>query len=198
MAGIKVSWGEKFMEKNKLITNAQLKKRISELERDEYIYIITEIAQACPKAREFLTVKFSDGENINEILEKYKQRVAHEFFPKRGFGRLNLREAKNAISDFKKICSDKAMAIDLMLYYVENCVKFTDEYGDINESFYNSALSVYSQVIKEINSGDIELYNVFADRLKSAAKDAYHGWGFYDEMTALYDEIIWLDKKQKK
>ena len=182
------------MAKEKLITNAQIKKLLNDLERDEYIYLITEIAQACPQAREFLTVKFADNENINEILEKYKEKIEYEFFPKRGYGRLNLREAKKAISDFKKICSDKAMAIDLMLFYVENCVKFTDSYGDINENFYNSAISVYSQVIKEINSGDTELYEIFADRLRLAAEHACHGWGFYDDMIALYYEIVWLDE----
>jgi len=182
------------MAKEKLITNAQLKKLLKDLERDEYIYLITEMAQACPQAREFLTVKFADNENINEILEKYKEKVEHEFFPKRGYGRLNLREAKKAISDFKKICSDKSMAIDIMLFYVENCVKFTDSYGDINENFYNSAISVYSQVIKEINSGDIELYEIFADRLRLAAEHACHGWGFYDDMISLYYEIVWLEE----
>jgi len=182
------------MPKEKLITNAQLKKLLNDLEKDEYIYLIIEIAQACPQAREFLTVKFADNDNINEILEKYKQKVAYEFFPQRGYGRLNLREAKKAISDFKKICSDRAMIIDLMLFYVENCVEFTDKYGDINAPFYNSAVSVYNQVIREINSGDIELYNIFANRLKSTAKNALKGWGFYDDMIALYYEIIWLNE----
>ena len=179
------------MAKGKLITNGQLKKVLGDLERDEYIYLITEMAQACPQAREFLTIKFAGNENISEILEKYKQKVADEFFPKRGYGRLNLREAKKAITDFKKICSNKSMIIELMLFYVENCVAFTDTYGDINESFYNSAVSVYSQVIKEINSSGRELYDVFADRLSAAAENACHGWGFYDAMSELYDEIIW-------
>ena len=182
------------MAKEKLITNAQLKKFLQDLDRDEYIYLITEIAQACPQAREFLTMKFADNENINEVLEKYKQKIADEFFPTRGYGRLNLREAKKAISDFKKICSEKSMIIDIMLFYVENCVKFTDSYGDIDAPFYNSAYSVYNQVIKEINSNDRELYDIFANRLKLAAENACHGWGFYDDMTALYYEIVWLDE----
>ena len=186
------------MAKEKLITNAQLKKSIKDLEKDDYIYLITEISQTCPQAREFLTVKFADNENVGEVLEKYKEKVAYEFFPKRGYGRLNLREAKKAISDFKKICSDKSMAIELMLFYVENCVAFTDKYGDINAPFYNSAVSVYSQVIKEINSGDVEIYNIFADRLKSVAENALKGWGFYDDMISLYNEIIWLNKNHKK
>jgi hypothetical protein len=40
------------------------------------------------------------------------------------------------------------------------------------------------------------LYDIFADRLKSAAEKACHGYGFYDDMTALYYEIIWLDEDE--
>jgi len=180
------------MPKGKLITLAQVKRKIKDLKQDEYIDLITEIVQACPQAREFLTVKYSDAESTNEILEKYKQMIVFEFFPKTGIGRLDLRQAKKTISDFKRICSDKIMVIDLMLFYVENCVEFTDTYGDMDEFFYNSAASVYSQVIKEINAFDKEMYNIFAIRLKSAAENACKGWGFYDEMIDLYDEIVWL------
>ena len=180
------------MAKEKLITNAQIKKAINDYGRDKCTELILEIAEACPQARDFLTLKFT--ENQNEIFEKYKQKIRHEFFPSRGHGRLNLREAKKAITDFKKLCPDKIKVIDLMLFYVENCVEFTDKYGDINAPFYNSAVSVYNQVIREINSGDIELYNIFANRLKSTAKNALKGWGFYDDMIALYYEIIWLNE----
>ena len=180
------------MPKEKLITIAQVKKEIKNLEQNEYIELITEIVQACPQAREFLTVKYSDAENINEILEKYKQKIVFEFFPKNDIGRLDLRQAKKAISDFKRICSDKTMEIDLMLLYVENCVEFTATYGDMTESFYNSAASVYSQIVKKINASDRATYNIFAQRLKSAAENACHGWGFYDEMIDLHEEIVWL------
>ena len=112
------------MAKAKLITDAQIKKAIKDCERDECVEIILEVVQSCPQARELLTLKFT--ENQNDILEKYKQKVKYEFYPPRGFGRLNLREAKKAISDFKKLCPDKNMVIDLMLFYVENCVEFTN------------------------------------------------------------------------
>jgi len=182
------------MAKNKLVTITQIKKSLQEYTRDEFIELITDMAQACPQARDFLTVKFSSCENVNEMLERYKQKVEHEFFPKRGFGRLNLREAKKAISDFRKICTDKAMGIDIMLFYVENCIDFTSQFGDINESFYDSAINMYGTVIKEINYGDIELYRLFADRLKLAAENACEGWGFQYEMMDLHSQIDWLEE----
>ena len=171
----------------KLMTNAQIKKAIQGCEQDELIELILKIAQSCQQAREYLALNFT--ENQEEILGKYKQKVKDEFFPKRGFGRLNLREAKKAIADYKKICPDRMMVIDIMLFYVENCVAFTNEYGDINETFYNSAINVYSDVVKEINTIGAIAYERFAARLDAAAHHACHGWGFYDAMIDLYHEI---------
>lgn len=182
------------MAQEKLITNTQLKKGIQGFGHDELVVLIMDIAQASLQAREFLTVKFSCIENANEVLEKYKQKIKNEFFPKRGLGRLNLREAKKAISDYRKICPDKAMEIDIMLFYVENCIEFTDQFGDINEAFYNSAVSVYGQVIKKINSSDIVLFGMFANRIKLAAINACKGWGFQDDMLELYCQIVWLEE----
>ena len=179
------------MAKENLITITQLKKSLRDFSHNDFIELITDISQTCPQAREFLTVKFSSRENAEKLLEKYKQQIENEFFPKRGFGRLNLREAKKAISDFKKISKDKIMRIDIMLFYVENCIEFTDQFGDINETFYNSAISVYGEVIKEINYSDVETYNIFSDRLKSAAENACEGWGFQDCMMDLYSQIDW-------
>ena len=181
------------MAKENLITSTQIKKSLKDLPADDLIRLITDIAQACPQAKEMLTVKFADKKGTNEILENYKKKVEYEFFPPNGFGRLNLREAKKAISDFKKICPDKAMGLDLMLFYVENCVEFTDTYGDINESFYNSAAGMYNNVVKEINAADMATYKKFADRLKAAAENACAGWGFQDEMMDIYYTITWLE-----
>ena len=176
------------MAKEKLITNAQTKKVIKDLNRDECIELILEIVQACPQVREFLTIKFTD--NQSDILEKYKQKVRYEFYPPRGFGRLNLREAKKAISDFKKMSTDKDMLIDLMLYYVECCVEFTNEYGDINETFYNSAESVYYQIVKDVNKLGAFVYDRFAERLIAVVNDTSGiGWGFHDNLSDIYNEL---------
>ena len=180
-----------------LITNAQIKKAIKDCERDECVEIILEMAQACPQAREYLTIRFT--ENHGEVLEKYKKKVRHEFYPANGgFGRLRLKDAKKAISDFKKLCPDKVMAIEIMLFYVENSIEFTNDYGDINEAFYNSALSVYRQVVTEVNIIGLAVYEKFAKRLRACVDDTRGiGWGFHDELNELYHELEWLDGERE-
>ena len=116
--------------------------------------------------------------------------MIYEFYPPRGFGRLNLREAKKAISDFKKLCPDKMMVIDLLLFYVENCVAFTNDYGDIDERFYNSAESVYEQAVNEVNNAGIRAYEKFAARLEAVVNNTSGiGWGFHDCLREIYNEL---------
>ena len=181
----------------KLITNPQIKKVLKDCEREECVEIILEMVEACPQAREFLTLKFT--ENHSEILEKYKKRVRHEFYPTNGgFGNLRLKDAKKAIADFKKICPNKIMGIEIMLFYVENCIEFTNDYGDINESFYNSAASVYSQVVSEVNAAGLAVHEKFADRLRACVDDTSGiGWGFHDELYDLYLGLDWIDHENE-
>jgi len=181
------------MAKIKLITLRELKTELKNLTNEELISLVTDITKACPQAKQFLTIKFAAKDNIESILEHYKEKVEHEFYPKRGHGRLNLRTAKNAISDFKKISPNKDLEIDLMLFYVENCVRFSDDYGDISESFYLSAESMFEKVIKMVNSCGEETYNKFSERLKWATDNATHGWGFHDTMIHFYYELNWVD-----
>ena len=85
------------------------------------------------------------------------------------------------------------MVIDLKLYYVENVVEFVADYGDTSQSAYDSACSIYNTVVKEINSGNEELYKRFAERLKDTAKSAGDGYGFRDSLMDSYHELQWND-----
>lgn len=180
------------MSKIKLITATQMKKALQGYSQPELIALIAEITKSSPQAHEFLTVRLSPNASAASFLEKYMAKIEHEFYPKRGLGRLNLREAKKAVTDFRKICSDKSMGVDIMLFYVENCVKFTNDFGDMDESFYNGACSMFGSAVKEIISCGKYVYSSFADRLKAIVDNAIRGHGFKDEMEAVYFELPWV------
>ena len=178
------------MAKEKLITITQLKGALKDFSKKELVDLVAEISKSCPQAKEFLTLRFLG--NAEELVHKYKKKIEHEFYPSRGHGRLNLREAKKAISDFKKLTSDKALHIDLLLFYVENCVEFTNDYGDIGESFYNSAESVFGQAVKALNSAGKDVYEQFEQRINNIVDNATDGWGFSDALAHIRDEIDWF------
>ena len=82
-----------------------------------------------------------------------------------------------------------------MLYYVEMGVEFTNTYGDINESFYNSVERMYQSVIERINKHkNPMIFNTLSKRLKAIVDDTDGiGWGFHDGLNYIYHDIKWLD-----
>jgi hypothetical protein len=118
---------------------------------------------------------------------KYKEKVYEAFYPKRGY-RFKLSDGKKAISDFKKLEASKELLSELMLFYAETGVEFTNEFGDIDEPFYNSIASVYSNALKLMDKENI--LDKFADRTKKIVDDTSDiGWGFNDELGDIYSDF---------
>ena len=147
--------------------------------------------------RTFLASRFLSEEDGGTALEEYRQRIITQFFPKRGFGKLNLREARKAINQYRQARGDLHGTLELMLTYVEVGTRFTNTYGDINEAFYNSLSSVLADLIKRLSAPEgLAEYPHFALRLSQLAQDSCSiGWGYGDEVV---DEIQALEKSFAK
>lgn len=113
--------------------------------------------------------------------------MLQEFYPTRGEPKLGLVKAKKAITDFNKLTGDFTKTVDLMIYYVELGVEFTNDYGDIYESFYISMETMYENALIKINSDPENLFQIFKDRLKAIVHDTDGiGWGFHDQLAELF------------
>jgi uncharacterized protein YicC (UPF0701 family) len=80
-----------------------------------------------------------------------------------------------------------------MLTYVENGTEFTHEFGDINESFYNSLESVLNEMAQLLTREGKELYPRFRERVQRLATlvDGI-GWGYGD---AVRDQVYQLENE---
>jgi hypothetical protein len=75
-----------------------------------------------------------------------------------------------------------------MLTYVESGTRFTREYGDIDQSFYNSLDSVLIDVTELLIKEGAELYPRFQDRLLKLEADASPiGWGYCDSVREVVE-----------
>ena len=176
---------------SKKLTQAQIKKSLSQMEKPELIDIICRLCKSSEEAKDQMNLILGNDSFVDDALEETKRKVRNQFFPTRGFGKLNLSKAKSDISAFKKICKDPKKILDLQLYYAECGIEFTNDYGDINESFYNSIGRMYEKVVQElIKTGNKDLIGEFEPRLKKAVDDTcYIGWGFGDWISDSYSEI---------
>lgn len=160
----------------------EVKNNLKNLDKKQLIDLIAELYKKNKSVKEYFD--FYVNPNENQLLSKYRDKVFESFFPKRGFG-YNLKEGKKAISDFKKLGVSNESLADLMLFYVETGVEFTNDFGDINESFYSSLEKTYEQALNLMyENGVLEKFANRAQKVMSETSDI--GWGFHDYVAQVY------------
>jgi hypothetical protein len=169
-----------------------LKKQLKEYEQKELVELIVEMFKANKEVQNYLSSKFLGDEVIEVLFNQTRKKIENEFFPDRGFGKLRLAEAKKEITAFKKATNDEKRTVDLMLFYVEQCVEFTNTYGDISEGFYSSMVKMFDQVAM-VCYRDEELYKAFSSRLRGVLSDVDGiGWGVQEALVDSYYTIGWV------
>lgn len=159
-----------------------VKKYLLQFSKEQLINQILELNKKYKDVKAYY--EFSINPDITAKKGNVKEAVLECFFPKRGY-KLRLKDARKAISDFKKLEPDIESLADVMIYYVECGVRFTNDYGDIDEPFYNSIAGMFDDAAKFIN--DNELNTIFAARAHKIMEDTSDiGWGFHDELSDIY------------
>jgi Family of unknown function (DUF6155) len=169
------------------ITLNQLKQYLKTTSQEESNADITELFKRFPAVKEYYQIKlYPQAEK--EVLAKYKKTVEDEFFPARGFGKARLSIAKKAISDYRKVCDNEIDTIDIMLFYVEQGIKFTLAYGDIDEAFYASMEGMYEKAVSAMT--ELNVKDIFDQRSRKIVTDTSGiGWGFHDTLSEIFENL---------
>lgn len=132
-----------------------LKKYITNLSSDELKQELTDLINRFSQVREYYHIRINPTE-YQEILNEYKKRIKLEFFPEKGYGEGRPSVGKAPILQFLKVSSSRENLIDLMLYYVEQGIKYTLAYGDIDEAVKNADMCIQipmGGVVESLNLG---------------------------------------------
>jgi hypothetical protein len=163
-----------------------LKKYLQQFTKEQLIEQINELHKKYKEVKDYYSFCMNPDEK--KTVEKYKAIIYESFYPKRGF-KLSLSQARKAISDFKKLSPSPAHVADLMVYFVECGVLFTNDFGDIDESFYNSMEGMFEDASVFIRKNNLE--NLFKERCKKLMEDSSDiGWGFHDFLSDAYCQFF--------
>ena len=101
------------------------------------------------------------------------------------------REAKKVISEYRKSTSDLRGTLDLMLTYLERGHKFTVDFGDIDEAFYDKLINILEHFAIELrrSPAKYELYEQFRPRLLAIRRNSDIGWGYGDFIQETVDDL---------
>jgi hypothetical protein len=157
------------------------REHLATWDKPALLALVKDLYDAAAVNRDFIQARCQADESGGEVLEKYRGKVVEPFFPARGFGKLKLGEARKAIRDYRKATGNIPGTAELLLTYVENGVKFTDQYGDIDERFYRSVESALDELAALLRGEARDLYPSFSGRLASVEQMSDGiGWGFHD------------------
>ncbi len=171
----------------------RIRTQLNDWSKPAVIALVKDLYDHAADNRDFLEARFQAEDAGGTALEKYRHKIIEQFFPRRGsgLGKLKLGEARKAIRDYRKATGNLAGTLELMLTYVENGTRFTCEYGDIDEPFYNSMDSVLAELARLLVKEGPELYPRFRDRLTQVEYNASNiGWGYCDSVR---DQVQMLE-----
>jgi len=166
-----------------------LRQYLRKKEQKELIDEIADLYKKFDSVKNYYQASvFNDDQGV---LEKYKQIIEYEFFPKSIHAEppCRISVVKKAIADYKKLsCSDANLA-DIMLYYVECGVEFANECGDIDGRLYNSMASVYVNACQFIHKHNLK--SRFQSRVLAIVTDTSNcDWGFREYLRDSYDDFF--------
>ena len=161
---------------------ADIKKELQNFDKSKLIEIISELYRKNKSVKQYFD--FYMNPNEKELLQTYRQKVFEAFYPTKG-DRYSLKEGKQAITEFKKYEPSSELVADLMLFYVETAVQFTNDFGDINDAFYSSIGSTWLSSLTLMRKEDV--LNSFSERVKKVISATENvGWGLHDYLVGIY------------
>jgi hypothetical protein len=93
----------------------------------------------------------SEGDTKKDHLNPYMTRIQRAISPTQPWKEdVKLAAGRKSINDFKKANGNIQDTLTLMIYYVKCGNDFTLEFGDIDESFYDSLCSMFSSVVQTL------------------------------------------------
>ena len=172
------------MRKSNIVKISDFKNALKGSTKEELIKTVVDLYKKNEFVKDYCTSKYSESDG-GELFAKHKGIIEEEFFPDRGAGGVRLSIAKKSITEFKKLSDDKTLIAELMLFYVEIGVKFTECYGDIDEPFYLSMESMFERTLKYMSKNKLlEIFNERCFKIINATVNM--GWGFHDGLSETY------------
>jgi hypothetical protein len=175
------------------MTWTDLRKSLKNLPADELLTLLKGLHDLSPQNKAWLQNQLSPMPSA-EYLEECRKKVVNLVYnPARKMPDMpRFRDAKKVISEYKKSAKDTAGTLDLMLTYVERGHAFTNDFGDIDEPFYDALCNMLGKFSEELQAhpaGPALYHDRFASRLLAIGRTADIGWGYGDCVRETLGEL---------
>jgi hypothetical protein len=166
-----------------------VRRTLASKSQKELLDLIRDVYALHPEVKDFINARFLTS---TQNLRPYKKTIQEALYPDVVHGEdLDLARGRKAINDYQKATNDPLGTLELMVHYVECGNQFTVEYGDIDEEFYVSVDTMFTQVVKTLQKSEQKVIDRFLPRLRTVVREAEGiGWGYYDAIAETLEEVF--------
>lgn len=171
----------------------EINKELQQLSADDFVVLLKGLHDLSPQNKAWLTSKLLPIVQDVKYLEDCRTKIVRLVYKAtKGIPHMpRFSDAKKVISEYRKSTDDLRGALDLMLTYVERGHAFTNDFGDIDEPFYDALINMLERFAVELrrSPAKYELYELFKSRLMKMQKTSDIGWGYGDFIQDTVDEL---------
>jgi hypothetical protein len=165
-----------------------VRQNLAPWEKPALFALIKDLYDASAANRNFIQAR-CNAEEGGPALESYRKQVIEPFYPARGESKLKLGEARKAIREYRKATGNLPGTIELLLTYSETGAQFTNEYGDIDDRFYDSLCSALDELAALVMKVEGAWESVSERMEKLARVTNGMGWGYGDHVNGVVDDL---------
>ena len=171
----------------------ELDKQLRELPVDDIVKLVKGLHDLSAQNKAWLRAKLLPVAQDTKYLDACRRKIVNYVYRETsGMPHMpRFREAKKIISEYRKSTSDLRGTLDLMLTYLERGHQFTNDFGDIDEPFYDALINMLERFAVELrrSPAKYELYEQFRVRLIAMRRTSDIGWGYGDFIQETVDDL---------
>ena len=171
----------------------EINKQLKELSPEHFTELLKGLHDLSPQNKAWLSAKLLPMAQDTKYLEDSRNKIIRYIYKAtKGIPNMpRFGEAKKVISEYRKSTGDVRGTLDLMLTYVERGHAFTNDFGDIDEPFYDKLINMLEHFAVELRQSpaQYELYELFRPRLMAMRKTSNIGWGYGDFVQETVDAL---------
>jgi hypothetical protein len=164
---------------------SDVRHTIENLEQNKIVKLVADLYRFSNENQSFLHARFGIG---NDPLAPYKKTIEECMYPDVYTDEpIQISKAKSAISAYSDATGDPYGEAELMIFFVECGTRFTVDFGDMYDDFYDALNRMYQKAIDRVLSLPEERQSSFRERLKQIMiSSSGIGWGYHDILSDDY------------
>jgi hypothetical protein len=159
------------------------KSTLKKLDKEDLIELLVDLSKLKKENDVFLKNKLHSDHH--KMFKFYSQKINKAFCC---FELKSLKDAREALLDFKKSKPPDNLFVDLCLYYIKCAYKLEKTDWRFQEDFYSAIENVYDMIFNLVKKNNF-LKKEYKSEIKKLIKQSNEGWGHRDYLEGKFEKL---------